>query len=55
MEFDISENQLKELPKEIVNLTNLYYFRSYNPDLTLPKEQEKWIKELEEDGCEVEF
>ncbi len=52
--LDITGNQLKSLPDGIVNLTNLQTLYIGN-DLKLTQTQKKWLNDLEENDCEIDF
>jgi Leucine-rich repeat (LRR) protein len=50
----LSNNNLKKLPKNIVNLKNLKWLSLLdNKDLILEEEQKKWIQSLQNNGCKV--
>ena len=50
----LCENQIKELPDSIGNLTKLtWLYLEGNPDLILTEAQKEWIRELERKGCIV--
>ncbi len=50
----LHNNQLTKLPEELIKLTNLTTISIYNnPNLTLTDNQNKWLEELETNGCVV--
>ncbi len=51
--FILEDNNIEELPKEIVNFKNLKILNLKNNPLALTNIQKIWIEQLKEKGCEV--
>ena len=51
----VENNNLTELPNSICNLQNLEVLKLSNNPLILTEEQQEWIKQLIDDGCDVDF
>lgn len=47
----LENNNLRELPKEIINLKNLKKLNLSNNNIIFNIHQEKWIKQLQKNGC----
>ncbi len=54
LDLTLCKNEITELPDEITNLKSLRILNiDLNPNLVFTKKQEKWLNELEEQGCDV--
>lgn len=51
--LDLSRNNIRELPKEIVNLVDLKKLNLDHNPLTLNPNQVLWIEKLKKNGCQV--